>query len=271
MARLNYLAVDRADIGVATNHLARMMAQPRIGDEVALKRVGRYLKGRPICKIKFEMQEPCMMITAHTDSDWAGCRLTRRSTSGSAIFLGKHVLQFACKLQKTVALSSGEAELCAHSAGLAEAFGIHYVLLEFGIQTHIVGKCDSAAARGKANRSGTGRLKHLELKQIWIQKYVRGPLLYTSSGFRIKRIHQTGLERNISSEFHGHIAQLRQDFLQPRILGVKIPGAEGDVGILPSLQYLPIFQLPPHRSVYHGDVRSFGSRQKGECTHSIRS
>ena len=103
------------------------MAQPRIGDEVALKR------GRPICKIKFEIQEPCMMITAYTDSDWAGCRLTRRSTSGSAIFLGKHVMQFACKLQKAVALNSGEAELCAQSAGLAEAIAIHCVLLEFGI------------------------------------------------------------------------------------------------------------------------------------------
>ena len=107
VARLNYLALDRADIGVATNHLARMMAQPRIGDEVALKRVGLYLKGRPICKIKFETQEPCVMITAYADSDWAG-----RSTSGSAIFLGVHVLQFACKLQKIVASSSGEAELC---------------------------------------------------------------------------------------------------------------------------------------------------------------
>ena len=71
VARLNYLALDRANIGVATNHLARMMAQPRIGDEVPLKRVGRYLKGRPICKIKFEMLEPCMIVTAYTDSDWA--------------------------------------------------------------------------------------------------------------------------------------------------------------------------------------------------------
>ena len=117
VARLNHLALDRADIGVATNHLARMVAQPRIGDEVAFKRVGRYLKGRPICKVKFEIQEPCTMITAYTDGGWAGCRLTRRSTSGSAVSLGKHVLKFACKLQKIVALSSGEAKLCAQSAG----------------------------------------------------------------------------------------------------------------------------------------------------------
>ena len=45
-----------------------------------------------------------------------------------------------------------------------EAIGIHCVLLEFGIQTHTVGKCDSAAARGIADRSGTGRLKHLEFE-----------------------------------------------------------------------------------------------------------
>ena len=238
MARLIYLALDQADIGVATNHLARMMAQPRIGDEVALKRVGRYLKGRSICKIKFEMQEPCMIITAYTDSDWAGCRLTRRSTSGSAIFLGKHVLQFACKLQ-IVALSSGEAELCAQSAGLAEAIGIHFVLLEFGIQTHIVGKCDSAAARGKANRSGTGRLKHLELKQIWIQKYVRDRVVHVQWIPR-KANPSDGLT-HISSELGRLIAT------DPRVQ-ILADWSCWNLAILP---VSAIFQLPPHRSVYH--------------------
>ena len=58
-----------------------------------------------------------------------------------------------------VALSAGEAELCAQSAGLAEAIGIHFVLQEYGIQAHIVGKSDSAAARSIANRSGTGLIE----------------------------------------------------------------------------------------------------------------
>ena len=98
--------------------------------------------------------------------------------------------------------------------GWRKPFGIFYVLREFGIQSNVVGRCDSAAARGIANRSGVGRLKHLELKQIWIQQYVK------ERKVRIEWIPRSvnpadGLT-HISSEFHGHMRRLQQ-VLQPRI------------------------------------------------------
>ena len=42
-ARANYLCLDRPDIGFATKELMRRLSAPTIGDEVALKRLGRYL------------------------------------------------------------------------------------------------------------------------------------------------------------------------------------------------------------------------------------
>ena len=45
-----------------------------------------------------------------TDSDWAGCRRTRRSTSGGCTYRGQHMLKFWSKTQAVVALSSAEAE-----------------------------------------------------------------------------------------------------------------------------------------------------------------
>ena len=47
VARINYLAQDRPDLAVAANLLARSMAHPKVGDEIKLKRVIRYLKSHP--------------------------------------------------------------------------------------------------------------------------------------------------------------------------------------------------------------------------------
>ena len=47
VARCNYLAPDRPDIAYSVKELARQMSSPRQGDMQRLKRLGRYLKGRP--------------------------------------------------------------------------------------------------------------------------------------------------------------------------------------------------------------------------------
>ena len=52
-ARLNCLALDRADLSFATKEISRSMAGPRAGDVVRLKRTIRYLKHAPIIVIKY--------------------------------------------------------------------------------------------------------------------------------------------------------------------------------------------------------------------------
>jgi hypothetical protein len=110
VARVNYLAQDRPDLAVAASLLSRSMARPMVGDEVRLKRTLRYLKSHPTCRLEYKWQEAPQSVTLLTDSDWAGDVQTRRSTSGVVISMGKHLLQFSSKMQKTIALSSGEAE-----------------------------------------------------------------------------------------------------------------------------------------------------------------
>ena len=46
-ARLNYLALDRADIQFATKEVAKYMATPKQGNWFLLKRLARYLIGAP--------------------------------------------------------------------------------------------------------------------------------------------------------------------------------------------------------------------------------
>ena len=55
-ATLNYLAQDRPDISYAVKECARAMSRPTCADGVRLKRVLRYLRGRPTLSQEFKWQ-----------------------------------------------------------------------------------------------------------------------------------------------------------------------------------------------------------------------
>ncbi len=73
-ARANYLALDRPDIQYAVKELCRAMAKPTVGDRRKMKRLARYLVGRPRVVTKYDFQDKVEQVDGFTDSDWAGCR-----------------------------------------------------------------------------------------------------------------------------------------------------------------------------------------------------
>ena len=125
-------ALDQPDLGVAAGRLSRCMARPCVRDVQTLERALRYVKGQPILGIAFLWQLVSVELVVLTDSDWAGCKVTRRSTSGIVVKLGELLLHFSRKLQKSISLSSGEAELSAQVGGHTDALGIQDLFREFG-------------------------------------------------------------------------------------------------------------------------------------------
>ena len=87
------------------------MSNPTNRNWQELKCLGQYLKGKPHLVIKYDWQDPIAMITSYNDSDWAGDRKTRKSTSGGVITIGSHYVKSWSKDQSMIALSSAEAEL----------------------------------------------------------------------------------------------------------------------------------------------------------------
>ena len=74
--------------------------------------------------------------------------------------LGGHLLHFSSKLQKSIALSSGEAELSAQVGG-TDGLGIKNLFREFGPTLSLRSCCDSSAARGVLSRLGDWQVKAL--------------------------------------------------------------------------------------------------------------
>ena len=113
-------------------------------------------------------------LDVYVDSDWAGCQKTRRSTSGGVITLCGVELWHWSVTQKTVALSSAEAENGAALEGLIRSLYVRNLLKQQGVELKIRIFSDSSAAIGHSRRQGNGkRMRHLEFHDMYIQQVLK--------------------------------------------------------------------------------------------------
>ena len=154
------------------------MANPTELDVKGVTRLIRFLKGLPrmVQRIPFEDRPPTI-VEAYVDSDWAGCRKSRKSTSGGILYLGGVAVRAWSSNQNVIALSSGEAEYYAALKGASSALGFQSMLRDLGIGTSITLYTDSSAARGIIHRAGLGKLRHLETGYLWLQAAVKAKKL----------------------------------------------------------------------------------------------
>ena len=131
-AGANYLAGGRTDIMYSVKKVCRHMASPTVGAWKKLKRLGRDLKGNARLAIEYPWQGEEKNIVGFSDSDWAGCRVTGKSTSGGALTIGSHLIKAWSRTQNNVTLSSAEAELYAMVKCTAELPGIKSMMRDWG-------------------------------------------------------------------------------------------------------------------------------------------
>ncbi len=105
VGKLQWLSYTRPDMAYAKKELARGLQQPTVRDQKKLKHLIRYLKGtkhykfciRPTVQLRDDNMQ--RVIMANTDSDWAGCHSTRKSTTGFAILAQQCILEAEHKQQ----------------------------------------------------------------------------------------------------------------------------------------------------------------------------
>ena len=121
----------------------------------------------------YRWQDPPSSLTVYTDSSWAGCRETRKSTSGATFLHDGHVIKHYSRTQSTIAPSSAEAELYAIVSAASESLGLAAMCGEYGQPLCPYINVDASAAIGIAQRKGLGKARHLDTQSLWIQDAVR--------------------------------------------------------------------------------------------------
>ena len=172
-AKLNYLGLDRSDIQYAVKEICQGMSKPTVGGRKRIKRVARYLveAGRVVWTFG-EMEEEKLWVDVLVDSDWAGDVETRRSTSGGLALVGGVAVKHWSRTQKGRSLSSSEAEYYAIVTGSAEGIGIQASARELGWESKVRIWTDYSGAKSMALRRGLGKMRHIELKFLWVQEAI---------------------------------------------------------------------------------------------------
>ena len=85
---------------------------------------------------------------------------------------GQHLIKSWSATQKSVTLSSAEAELVAAVKMTTEAIGVAQLVKDWGRSLNVKIYVDSSAAIGVASRRGNGKLRHVKVGMMWIQEMV---------------------------------------------------------------------------------------------------
>ncbi|KAI3687113.1 hypothetical protein L1987_80804 [Smallanthus sonchifolius] len=108
---------------------------------------------------------------AYTDSDYGGCNLDRKSTSGGCQFLGDRLVSWQCKKQSTVSVSTCEAEYIAAASGCSQILWIQQQLRDYGLNfTGTPLFIDNNATMSITNNPVKhSKTKHIEIRHHFIR------------------------------------------------------------------------------------------------------
>ena len=197
---LTYLATTtRPDISFAVSYLGQFNNCYDFTHWKAAKRVLRYLKGTIDVGLSFgPSDEP---ISAFVDADWANDVVDRRSFTGYLFCLGGSPVSWDARKQRTVAMSTMEAEYMALSECAKECVYLKNFLAELGFDklADITIHCDSQSAIKLAkNPTFHARSKHIDVRYHYIREVLKDDmfeLIYVPTENQIADMMTKGLPR----------------------------------------------------------------------------
>ncbi|XP_035844135.1 secreted RxLR effector protein 161-like [Helianthus annuus] len=169
---LRYLLHTRPDLGYSTGVLSRFMEKPKLCHLQALKQVLRYVKGTVGFGLKYRRGGDGKLL-GYSDS---GHGLDDgRSTTGIVFYHSNNLITWASQKQRTVALSSCEAEFMAATSATCQALWLRNLLSdltgEAPQQVKLLVDNESAIALMK-NPVFHGRSKHIDTKYHFIRECI---------------------------------------------------------------------------------------------------
>jgi hypothetical protein len=111
----------------------------------------RYLKCTPNIGLWYPKGAQFELV-GYSNSDYAGCKIDKKSTSGGCQLLGCSLVSWSSKKQNSVALSTAEAEYISAGSCCAQLLWMKQTLLDYGIDfKDILLLCDNESSIKIAN------------------------------------------------------------------------------------------------------------------------
>ncbi|GJZ97769.1 hypothetical protein Tco_0670222 [Tanacetum coccineum] len=145
-------------------------------------------------------KDSSIALTAYADADHAGCQDTRRSTSGSMQLLGDRLVSWSSKRQKSVAISSTEAEYIALFGCCAQVLWMRSQLTDYGLGFNKIPMyCDNKSAIALCcNNVQHSRSKHIDIRFHFIKEQVENgvvELYFVNTEYQLADIFTKALGR----------------------------------------------------------------------------
>ncbi|XP_042974887.1 secreted RxLR effector protein 161-like [Carya illinoinensis] len=167
----------RPDISFAVDMLGRYQSNPGMSHWKAAKRVLRYLQGTKDYQLTFRRTDN-LEVTGYSDSDFAGCFDSRKSTSGYVFLLAGGAISWKSMKQTITTSSTMEAEFVACFEATVHGLWLRNFISGLGVVDSIERPlriyCDNSSAIffSKNDRHSKGA-KHMELKYLSVKEEVQ--------------------------------------------------------------------------------------------------
>ena len=167
----------RPDISFTVGMLGRYQSNPGLDHWKAAKKVLRYLQGTKEYMLTYKRSDHLEVI-GYSDSDYASCVDTRKSTCGYLYLLAGGAISWKSVKQSVIATSTMEAEFVACFEAMVQAKWLRNFISGLGIVDSIARPlkiyCDNSAAVffSKNDKYSKGA-KHMELKYFAVKEEVQ--------------------------------------------------------------------------------------------------
>jgi len=170
---LLYLTASRPEIMQFVCVYARFQANPKESHLTVVKRILKYLKGTTCFGLWYPSGTSPSLI-AYSDADYGGCKIDRKSTSGTCHLLGSSLVSWHSKKQACVALSTTEAEYITAGNCCAQILWMKQQLEDYNIfLNHIPLKCDNTSVINLTkNPIMHSRTKHIEIRHHFLRDHI---------------------------------------------------------------------------------------------------
>lgn len=174
--------VSRPDISFAVNIAARALENPSETHWLLVKRIIKYIKGTLDMGLLYRKTG---VFEAYCDADFAGDKLTRKSTSGSVCMHASAAITWQSKRQQCIALSTTESEYVSAASAAKDIVWLKRLLTECDRvdESYTLYMDNMSAMKLVKNPEFHKRTKHIDVKYHFLRD------LYSKGEMRIMYIN----------------------------------------------------------------------------------